>query len=51
MQRKKLQDYERRIEEQEQTINDNISIIESLRLRNDDYQEALKLKNTSIAQL
>ena len=27
MQRKKLLDYERRIEDQEQTINDNISII------------------------
>ena len=30
---------------------DNLSVIESLRIRNDDYKEAIENKNSSIAQL
>jgi hypothetical protein len=31
--------------------NDNLSVIESLRIRNDDYKAALDHKNASISQL
>ena len=30
---------------------DNLSIIESLRIRNEDYKEAIESKNSSISQL
>lgn len=30
---------------------DNLSVIESLRIRNDDYKEAIESKNNSIVQL
>lgn len=51
MQRRKITEYEQKIEEMEQINIDNLSVIESLRIRNEDYKEAIENKNASISEL
>jgi chromosome condensin MukBEF ATPase and DNA-binding subunit MukB len=51
LQRSKISQYERQLEDMESINNDNLSVIESLRIRNDDYKAALDHKNASISQL
>lgn len=51
LQRTRINEYEKKIEELETTNMDNLSVIESLRIRNEDYKEAIESKNKSISQL
>lgn len=51
MQQLKIRDQQNKLEELERLNLDNMSVIESLRLRNDDYKAAIEHKNISISQL